>query len=1167
MRLTALRLSRYGNFEAERIAFDPRPGVLNLLIAPNGAGKSVLRTAFGDLLFGIGNQTPMGFRFGYPNMRITAEIQQPDGSTLTIGRRKSRGNALTAADGSDLDPALVGALLGNRDRVLLERLFALDTERLRAGGKALLESGGDLASALLSASGGIREARQVLRFLEKDRDDLAPARRVGQRPYYRALDSYTEARKRISAAQVRPEERQAQQEKLEKLEQQQRDYNAAAETASVDVQRLERVRRVRPLLAERDAAVAWLEANADAPCLPEDLRTQLAATHISFVKAETDAVNITSALAAIETQAGAIIVDTALLAEAAAIEALVGDAGAARKAAADRHDVVAEHEAKSARIADLLRQLGSDLPPVRAAEAIPLRTVQARTQQLIRAYTEPMAAMRDAPAQRAARTQALAEIDRKLAALPAAQDLHSLDALVREIGDPVERQEEAAKAQAESTAALTAALARVPGWQGDAPALAALKPLTDDLYARHDAEVRTATAEETRARDRHAAEDQTLQAARAKVQDLARGESVPDAAALEHARSQRDAAWRLIYRHAFTTDKPTPEEERAVTNSVPLPLVFERAMATADALADRRAAESDLLARIDEARRTVSTQETVVSEAADRLRVAQQKADAARRAWMQLCTPLPLGASPVLSDVQAFVAARERVLDAVARHEATTHTLQMLVVKHAAWAERLAQMLPPPHGNLAALLSRARHAVDDGSTREKARDRLETQRAQADKELRETEAAVAAAERRLESWRAEWQSLLTELNRPAAEDPAVTEQVLQLINDIDIEHRAAVTLADRIVGIQGVIERFGHSVRAVAARVGGVDAGSDPFGIARDLARRLAEQREQQKQQDLLISQRDAARQAAAKANTALEETRVALAAILSQIGVDTTEAAQARLTLAEARARLEAQRRSADAKLLESGDGIPVEQLRAEVASIPPDELQGRLDALATERRTASEAAQAVLAQLTELRLQMAQQELDTGIHTASADRQAAVASVSNTLDEALLLHTAACMLELALKSVEETGDSGLLRRIGTIFQDLTLGAYTRVTSETDGDSAARLVMLQRAFPDERQTVEHLSEGTRDQLFLALRVAEIERHLGSATPLPFIGDDILQTFDDDRAMAAMRVLTELSRHTQIILLTHHQHVLDLSAGLPAGSVHVCHREAALSIG
>jgi uncharacterized protein YhaN len=265
-------------------------------------------------------------------------------------------------------------------------------------------------------------------------------------------------------------------------------------------------------------------------------------------------------------------------------------------------------------------------------------------------------------------------------------------------------------------------------------------------------------------------------------------------------------------------------------------------------------------------------------------------------------------------------------------------------------------------------------------------------------------------------------------------------------------------------------------------------------------------------------------------------------------------------------RARFERQRAVADAKLPEAGDGFAVGQLRAEVAAVAPDEVQGRLDALGAERREASAAAQTTLGALTELRLRMAAQEADTDIHAASADRQAAVATVSHTLDEAMLLHAAASMLEMALKTVEETGDSGLLLRIGGIFSALTLGAYTRVTSEADGDGAARLVLLQQAFPDERQTVDQLSEGTRDQLFLALRVAEIERHLAGATPLPFIGDDILQTFDDDRALAAMRVLIELSSRTQVILLTHHRHVLDLAARLPEGSVHVCLREPAVSL-
>ncbi|MFL5256956.1 MAG: AAA family ATPase [Rhodopila sp.] len=1165
MRLTALMLTRYGNFEAERITFDPRPGVLNLLTAPNGSGKSVLRTAFGDLLFGIHNQTPMGFRFGYPSMRITAEIRLPDGATLTIARRKARGNTLTAVDGSDLDPAIAGALLGNRDRALLERLFALDTDRLREGGKALLESGGDLASALLSASGGIREARQVLRALEKDRDELAPMRRAAQRPYYRALDSYAEARKRIEAVQLKPDERHRQQEELDRLQQQLRDHNAASEAASAEIARLQRIRRVRPLLAERDAAEAWLAANPDAPRLPADLGSKLNDAQIACIKAETGATKAAEALTAIEAQLAAINIDTALLDEAAAIDALVDEAGAARKAVADLPEVRAEHAAKAARITDLLRQLGSDLPADRAAEAVPLRTLQVRTQQLIHAYAEPMAAMRDAPAKQAERTRALADINRDLAALPAAQDLRVLDALAREIGDPITQQEDAARAHTATAAELAAALARVPGWSGDAAALAALKPLTDELYVRQDADVLVATNEEAQARQRHALEDEALHLARGKLQALASGETVPDEAALKNARAKRDAAWALIYRHAFTGDKPSPEEERAVTDGTPLPLMFARATADADDLADRRARESDLLARVDEARRAVAAQEARVADAAEHQRIAQEAADATRRAWTQLCSALPLGPSPTLSDVQSFMAARERVLDAMARHATATQALEALTAKHVAWAERLAQLLPPPHGDLPGLLARARQALDDGAWQEKARVRLETQRAAAEKELRRTEAGIAEAERRLAAWRADWQTLLAELRRPPGEDPAVTEQVLHLLNDIDREHQAAVVLAGRVAGMQRDIDRFGQSVRAVAARVAGGGSTTDPFELVRDLAQRLNAQRELRKQQDLLIGQRDKAGQAAAKTHAALDDARAALSAILQQIGADAIEAAQVRLSLAEARARNEAQRDAADRKLLDAGDALPAGQLRAELAAVPPDEVQGRIDALESQRREAGEAAQEASGKLSALRQLMAQQDADTNIHTAAADRQAAVATASHALEEALLLHTAAAMLDLALKSVEETGDSGLLRRIGAIFQELTLGAYTRVTSESDGDSAARLVLLQQAFPDEHQSVDQLSEGTRDQLFLALRVAEIERHLTSATPLPFIGDDILQTFDDDRAVAAMRVLVELSRQTQIILLTHHRHVLDLSARLPEGSVHVCQREPALS--
>src|SRR4051812_14012785 len=191
MRLSSMTLQRYGNYESEHISFDATPGSINVLLAPNSAGKSVLRNAFGDLLFGIHNQTPMDFRFGYAGMKLTAEIVRPDGARTIFSRRKTRGNVITGPDDQALDADFLHGILGGRERKLLERLFVLDTDALRGGAADLLASGGDVASALLSAAGGIRQARALKQTLERKRDELAPERRTASRPFYQALDRFS----------------------------------------------------------------------------------------------------------------------------------------------------------------------------------------------------------------------------------------------------------------------------------------------------------------------------------------------------------------------------------------------------------------------------------------------------------------------------------------------------------------------------------------------------------------------------------------------------------------------------------------------------------------------------------------------------------------------------------------------------------------------------------------------------------------------------------------------------------------------------------------------------------------------------------------------------------------------------------------------------------------
>ena len=73
---------------------------------------------------------------------------------------------------------------------------------------------------------------------------------------------------------------------------------------------------------------------------------------------------------------------------------------------------------------------------------------------------------------------------------------------------------------------------------------------------------------------------------------------------------------------------------------------------------------------------------------------------------------------------------------------------------------------------------------------------------------------------------------------------------------------------------------------------------------------------------------------------------------------------------------------------------------------------------------------------------------------------------------------------------------------------------------------------------------IEGLSDGTRDQLYLALRLAALETHLDKAHPLPFIADDLFINYSDGRSRAGRAALGELSRKTQVIFLTHHEHLI-----------------------
>ena len=172
--------------------------------------------------------------------------------------------------------------------------------------------------------------------------------------------------------------------------------------------------------------------------------------------------------------------------------------------------------------------------------------------------------------------------------------------------------------------------------------------------------------------------------------------------------------------------------------------------------------------------------------------------------------------------------------------------------------------------------------------------------------------------------------------------------------------------------------------------------------------------------------------------------------------------------------------------------------------------------------------------------------EELRRRLHTAQGQLQALGdgpqlrADLAEKEEARLSLQEEYDAIALAAQ-VLETANAGLQRRFSPalgeksaeIFTKLTGGKYNRVLLNRElAPSAQEAGSL---LP--RETF-HLSQGTADQLYLAVRLAICALVLPADKGAPLVLDDALVTFDDTRMAAALTCLADWGRERQILLFT-----------------------------
>ncbi len=1152
MRLRRLGLDCYGNFESLDLALDVEPGRINLVVAPNGAGKSVLRQAMAELLFGIHPQTPMGFQFDYNRMRLRAECLTPTGATVSFVRRKGRANTLMDAAGQPADAALSSLLPRESERKRLERLFVLDSAQLRAGGRSLLQTDGDLADALLSGAGDLGSARALAADLARRRDAAAPERKSARTPFYEACDAWSNAGTQLAATVIRPPAlaeqeavRAAAQAELEAAHA--RDADAAIARA-----RLGRVRSTRRHFAALDAASDWLVAHPDAPLLARGVGAALATARDTAAAAGLAADAATQLHAGLAAQLAGVAVDEAVLAEAAAITALVADQARCEQSLKDipkRESELAEARAATGR---LLRELSSSRDPADAAAELRAAADIAAARTLIAEATAVATDRRTGTEAVERLRTACAEATDDLAALPPVAETAALRVAYDEAvadGDAARLADQAHQAQADAAARMTAALALVPGWRGEAAALQQAPMPASQTLARLDQALAQARTRAAAATEREAEAAQLVAVSRDRLAALTAARPLPDATAVAASRAHRDRGWALVY--ARLLGQPAPDAEAAFAPDLPLPLAFERAIAAADAVADRRADEMERLAHAAELRSTIADAEAALAGAVDRSIAAADAVANASAAWAAAVGSLELGAAASLAEAQAVRDARAAAIAATTESHMADVALARLTERQAAAAAALATAMGQAPEPLPRLIVVARHRLADAERTTGQRQSLARSLAGARRDLAKAEAALVAAETAEVAWAVRWQAVLERLGRPAGEAPAITGAVLDRLVALPSHVATADTLQTRLGEMRHQVDAFAAHCAAMAVRLD--EPPGDPAGLVRRLAARLAAATAARTTRDTLAAQAEAAQSQSQDATSAAERATATLAAAIAATGGDTLAAAESRVALAAERSLHEDDRAAALLRLREDGEGLDLDTLRAETAATPAEAIAEQMRVAEAESDAARTAALDAAA-----RIERAEGELRTlsagqDASRAASDRQAAAAKLSRVLDDAMVQHLAAAMLEHALQEVEASSASNrLLLQIGDTFSRLTGGAYDRLSpADEDGESKehGRLIAHEAGGGDKH--IARLSEGTRDQLYLALRLVAVEEHVRQAPALPFLADDILQTFDDARARAAMAALVDVSRHVQVIVLTHHPHLIDVAEGLP----------------
>jgi len=1172
MKILQLNLLAFGPFSGQSLNFDQAKCSLHIVYGPNEAGKSSSLRALRQCLYGIPHNCTDNFIHSNPNLRIGAVLQDAQGKQLEIIRRKGRDKTLRASDDvQPVDASELATMLGGIDESSFCQRFGIGYEELRDGGRAIVEGGGELGTILFAAGAGIADVRQVQSRIEAELQELFKS--GGSNPRInKTLAELKAARDQIKELLL-PTAKWVEEDKaLKAAKKRQGETDHALLDKKARKARLERFLKALPLIANSKHCTAQLAAVKDVPLLPEDFTADRRAAEVSLGNAKQAEQEASTEISRLKKAIAELKVPQELLDRRSAISHLHSGLGSYQKAAKDRPGLVAEKRQMDQRATEILQELGR-VPDLAQANGVRLTKVQRqRIQELATECKSRFDTHKSAEAAGRKLATDIKAVEAVLASLPRMQSCDGLKRAIRQAQKHGDLDQQLSAAQQAFRQLETNALVELKQLQlftGTLDELEQLPVCSSETIDRFEIDFADTLSNEKAINDRIAELTRKIQSLDSQLEALRLAHDVPTEIDLSEARRQRGEGWQLI-RNALT-DGATPSVQATAqfigmfAAGRELPQAFQISIEKADAVADRLRHEAERVA--EKATLTADRSERaeqLACEHENRERVRRHLADLQSK-WMEHWNSLNAAPLPP-REMRPWLRRQQQLIDKARAIRIAASVMaeksELIASLKSTISGQLGELGQAPTGSnayLSDLIARSESLISATEVENRKRVDAEQKLVDFKQKLVATEEEVTQAATELQNWSSDWSEAVAVIGLTENASTSEAIAVVQSVDELFAQLKESSSLVHRIAGIDQDAQTFKVEVQSLLAAVASdllplsvelaVSDLSDRLSTATSAKAKVDEWNEQLVEEESKLDK-------AHMANKRWKDELNAMCATAKCHSIEQLPEIERQSAL---RRTMEQSLNSATEQLVVLTVGESLDGFINDAEAVPLNEMQAEAFQLANDieelERVKNSVAEAIGGHQTELK------RMDGNGRAAEsqAEVEHLLAVVRGDVDQYVRLRLAATVLRRSIERFRQNSQGPVIDRAGAIFTTLTLGAFSGLRADYDEKGKAALVGV-RASNGQSVGVEGMSDGTCDQLYLALRLALLESFIRDHDPIPFIVDDILIQFDDDRATASLKALAELSQKTQVIFFTHHEHLVELARRHVDADVQFTHR-------